>query len=279
MGEEVQVRFEALRAVFSTKEIEWRVGDRRENGTQGRALPYVTARAVQDRLDATVGPANWRVRYREVVAGPVLLGISACLELRVGGEWIGKEDGSGTRQELADRNVQVKGAYSDALKRAAVQWGVGRYLYDMPELWLPLNDNGEFAVKPKLPAEFVLDVEKQAYFGVPYEAVTAQPLPEPGAELSAGAEVPEVATIAPYVLTSQKSKDGRFYLVEGMTQAERDNFEATLEAINTGKATMGAVRAFCEKADKQEARHTKWGVAGSAYVYDIVSGKVNPLAG
>ena len=32
-----------------------------------------------------------------------------------------------------------KGRISDAFKRAAVHWGVGRYLYNLPNVWVPLN--------------------------------------------------------------------------------------------------------------------------------------------
>ena len=36
-----------------------------------------------------------------------------------------------------------KGCASDALKRAAVQWGVARYLYSLPVVWVTLDADGQ----------------------------------------------------------------------------------------------------------------------------------------
>ena len=33
-----------------------------------------------------------------------------------------------------------KGGFSDALKRAAVKLGIGRYLYNLPETWVDITD-------------------------------------------------------------------------------------------------------------------------------------------
>ena len=49
------------------------------------------------------------------------------LSLKINGVWITKTDGAG------DTNIEgEKGGLSDAFKRAAVKFGVGRYLYYMP---------------------------------------------------------------------------------------------------------------------------------------------------
>jgi hypothetical protein len=40
-----------------------------------------------------------------------------------------------------------KGCVSDALKRAAVQWGVGRYLYSLPAVWVTLDAKGEIGAE------------------------------------------------------------------------------------------------------------------------------------
>jgi hypothetical protein len=48
-----------------------------------------------------------------------------------------KSDGAG------DSDVEAeKGAVSDAFKRAAVKWGVGRYLYDLDSPWVALEKRG-----------------------------------------------------------------------------------------------------------------------------------------
>jgi hypothetical protein len=46
--------------------------------------------------------------------------------------WVRKSDGAGETQVEGE-----KGAISDALKRAAVKWGIGRYLYDLDSPWVP----------------------------------------------------------------------------------------------------------------------------------------------
>lgn len=83
-------------------------------------ITYITARAVMDRLDTVVGPANWADDYRETP-----LGVVCTLSIRCGPEWVSKSD-IGTESGFAAE----KGSYTDALKRAAVKWGIGRYLYE-----------------------------------------------------------------------------------------------------------------------------------------------------
>ena len=88
-------------------------------GPGGKELVYITARHVMDRLDKVVEPENWKTNYREV------MGRIVCeLSIRIGGEWITKSDGAD------DTSIEgAKGALSDALKRAAVQWGIFRSYY------------------------------------------------------------------------------------------------------------------------------------------------------
>lgn len=87
----------------------------------GGLLGYIDARDVMKRLDDVLGVENWRDEYKEVVGG-----IVCTLYVRNGqdGEWIGKSNGANFTKIEA-----VKGGISGALKRAAVEWGVGRYLY------------------------------------------------------------------------------------------------------------------------------------------------------
>ena len=86
-------------------------------------LAYIDARDVANRLDEVVGIENWQDRYEEV-SGRLM----CYLSIRVEGEWITKADGAG------DTNIEgEKGGISDALKRAAQKFGVGRYLYYLPK--------------------------------------------------------------------------------------------------------------------------------------------------
>lgn len=121
-----------LHLPFPATEIEWRVGSTNGEKTKGLALAYLTARHVMERLDAVCGPENWQDRYE--FHGPRTV---CYLSIRVGAEWVTKADGAG------DSDVEAeKGAISDALKRAAVKWGIGRYLYDLGNIWVDLEPAG-----------------------------------------------------------------------------------------------------------------------------------------
>ncbi|MFG1284428.1 Rad52/Rad22 family DNA repair protein [Xanthobacter autotrophicus] len=125
--------FTALAAPFPPDRVSWRVGSTTADKKRGMALSYIDARDVMDRLDSVVGPASWRRSH------PHANGRTLCLlEIKIGGEWVGKEDGAG------DTDVEAeKGALSDAFKRAAVNWGIGRYLYDLPSPWVEIEQAGK----------------------------------------------------------------------------------------------------------------------------------------
>ena len=85
------------------------------------ALRYVDARYVMERLDDAVGPFAWTDSYRETDGGTV-----CTLSITLDGEtWVPKSD-VGTPSNIEG----VKGRFSDAFKRAAVKWGIGRDLYE-----------------------------------------------------------------------------------------------------------------------------------------------------
>lgn len=118
---------DALSAEFPREAISWRAQSLTKEGTKAMALAYIDARDVMDRLDAVCGPENWQDRYE--FHGPRTV---CYLSIRVNNEWICKADGAG------DSDVEAeKGAISDALKRAAVKWGIGRYLYALDAPWVP----------------------------------------------------------------------------------------------------------------------------------------------
>lgn len=90
---------------------------------------YITARAVMDRLDEVVGPGNWSDDYEKwddatcaVKCTITVFGI--------------KRSDVGYPNDPSDadnaKREPFKAACSDALKRAGVHWGIGRYLYPKP---------------------------------------------------------------------------------------------------------------------------------------------------
>lgn len=133
------IQLSELRKQFASDDIEWRIGQSgtKKNGEAwAKVLAYVTNRAIQNRLDDVCGPENWRNEYRRGPDGGVLCGIS----IRIDGEWITKFDGAPNTEFEA-----IKGGLSDAMKRSAVQWGIGRYLYDLGESWATFARDGEKA--------------------------------------------------------------------------------------------------------------------------------------
>lgn len=116
-----------LFAEFDRAQVSWRAQSVTKDGTKALALAYIDARDVMDRLDSVLGSENWQDRYEFHGARTVCY-----LSIRIGEEWITKADGAG------DTDVEgEKGAISDALKRAAVKWGIGRYLYALEAPWVP----------------------------------------------------------------------------------------------------------------------------------------------
>lgn len=133
------IDFAALAAPFPPQSIHWRAQTLTKDGDKALALAYLDARDVMDRLDAVCGPENWKDSYVETAKGRTI----CTLEIRTGGEWIGKSDGSGDTDVEGD-----KGSISGALKRAAVKWGIGRYLYDLGNVWAPC-ESSEYGGKKK----------------------------------------------------------------------------------------------------------------------------------
>jgi hypothetical protein len=98
----------------------WPKGEVKERkGPGGKMLSYVDARQVQNRLDEVVGTENWQTHFSEVCGN-----YCCTLSLKIDGEWIAKSDGAGETSIEGD-----KGGFSDAFKRAAVSFGIARYLY------------------------------------------------------------------------------------------------------------------------------------------------------
>ena len=109
--------FAALAAEFRKEEVRTR-----PQGT--RQIRYVTARTVMNRLDEVLGPANWWDEYA-VFEHSVVCRLTIRLP---DGTTITKCDAGGAAG-MADQGDDEKSQFSDALKRAAVRFGVGRYLY------------------------------------------------------------------------------------------------------------------------------------------------------
>jgi hypothetical protein len=140
-----QVLTERLAQPFPLAEVKWKAQVVR--GNRALTVAYVDARCVEDRLDAVFGVDGWQDAYQVLPNNSVV----CKLRVKVGSEWIEKSD-VGSQSEQPDEGDRLKSAFSDALKRAAVKLGIGRYLYRLPQQWVDYDaQTRQIKTAPKLP--------------------------------------------------------------------------------------------------------------------------------
>lgn len=130
----IQTLLEKLRQPIP---YQWRVQSRNKDKTKAFCSAYIDARDVMKVLDEH---CQWEVQYKEV-GGFIFCGIG----INVDGQTMWRWD-CGTRVEDNPQDQMYdqagKSAASDAFKRAAVMWGVGRFLYDLAMVTLPCDQYG-----------------------------------------------------------------------------------------------------------------------------------------
>lgn len=126
---------------FGAGEVKWRVGSSNADKSRGMALAYIDARCVFQRLDNVVGAFNWQSKITLLEDDQRVLCSIGIRPVWEQGEhdqdWVWKTDGAGPTEIEGE-----KGGISDSIKRAAVHWGIGRYLYEMPAPWVALEKRG-----------------------------------------------------------------------------------------------------------------------------------------
>lgn len=148
--EETAKLYAKLAAPFEASEVKFKPQSFNKEKTKAMACAYIDARLVMDRLDECVGVSNWQDKYTLMDGGNVM----CSLTVRLGDEWITKTDVGGP-SEQPDDGDKCKAAFSDALKRAAVKFGIGRYLYRFPQQWLGWDaQKRRFTETPKIPAAY-----------------------------------------------------------------------------------------------------------------------------
>ena len=148
-----RIDLKRLTDFFPADDIEWKPIATTRDGKRALAAAYLTNRAIMDRLDEVCGPENWQNEYREGPDGGVLCGLS----IRVGDEWITKWDGA------SNTDIHpVKGGLSTSMRRAAVQWGLGRSLYRFSGLWVEVDERGRFRETPSMPKDMLPPADRQA---------------------------------------------------------------------------------------------------------------------
>jgi len=110
----------------------WKVQSFNFDKTKGSCVAYIDARDVMDLLDRAVGFDNWQDKYYEV-NGQIMCSLG--LRIAQNGEFIWKSDTGSAGDIEAEKSI-----ISDAFKRAAVKWGIGRFLYDLKIQWVDIKD-------------------------------------------------------------------------------------------------------------------------------------------
>jgi hypothetical protein len=149
--------FTQLAEPFDPSEIKWRVTHTNRDGNRGAVIAYADPRAYTDRLNQLFTPTGWTRSYQVstvssvtrmkrdklIQTGKVLV---TCTLTIIG---LGCHTGSG--EEWADEQNAMTTAEAQAFKRAASCYGLGRYLYNFAETWVPLNEYRQPSEYPRLP--------------------------------------------------------------------------------------------------------------------------------
>jgi hypothetical protein len=127
---------------FPASVISWRAGSVTRDKKRAQALPYAEPRVYEDRLN-TVCPDLWSVSFRPWGDSRIIC------DLTIGGL---------TRSSTGEENegfAPGTAAEAQAFKRACVKFGLGRYLYDLPVVWVDYDaEKGKLLEVPELPTQY-----------------------------------------------------------------------------------------------------------------------------
>jgi hypothetical protein len=137
-----------LREPFPLKFISWKINNYSQDKLKALITFHIDARAVQHRLNEVVGVDGWSFSFTELEKDN---GVHGCLTLFFDDGGSEKEEQNVrdiTREDVGyanrtDKSEWYKDAVSDALKRCAVHFGVGHFLYALPTLWVDLSEPGQ----------------------------------------------------------------------------------------------------------------------------------------
>ncbi|MGC9293550.1 MAG: Rad52/Rad22 family DNA repair protein [Acidobacteriaceae bacterium] len=158
LAHELEEKLHKLALPFPVGSIHWRVTHRSQDGARGCVVPYGDPRAYQDRLNQLFTPAGWECQYEVRTLSPVIrihqgTTISTCKVLvtcRLTIHGLGPQSGNG--EMWADVGNALTRAEAQSFKRACSCFGLGRYFYDFPEMWVDLDARGAPLRTPALPA-------------------------------------------------------------------------------------------------------------------------------
>jgi hypothetical protein len=145
-----------LEIPFPPDQVRWRVTNTSNDKKRGQIVPYADPRAYADRLNALFTPQGWTREYRvetmtniirvkrgeSIVSGKVLVTCTVTI--------LGLGSHPGTGEEWADDDNGMTSADAPAFKRACSCFGLGRHFYDIPAIWVDLDQNRQPRRTPEL---------------------------------------------------------------------------------------------------------------------------------
>jgi hypothetical protein len=134
---------------FQPAEIKWRVTHTTHDGARGAVIAFADPRAYTDRLNQLFTSSGWTRNYdvttvsavsrqkrdKIIQTGKILVTCTLTIAR------LGTHSGSG--EQWADEQNAMTSAEAQAFKRSASCFGLGRYLYNLQETWVPLDGQGK----------------------------------------------------------------------------------------------------------------------------------------
>ncbi len=143
-----------LAAPFPAARVAWKPQTVSRDRSSALMVAFVDARTVMERLDdVCAGEWSFDVKLSPGQPGqpPTARGRLTVLGLTRSDVGEADEGEAGT----------LKAAASDALKRCAVHFGVGRYLYDLPRTWVAWDEGRRAPLDPPRLPEWALPEEER----------------------------------------------------------------------------------------------------------------------
>lgn len=129
-------KLKALAMPFPAEFIEWRPGATNKDKTKAQALAYVDPRHYQDRLNEICGLRWSSLRDIQFTSEKVVITVTLYL-----GDVSRSGVGEASLTDKFGKALAVTKADAQAFKRACVEYGLGRYLYNWGRVWVAFDAN------------------------------------------------------------------------------------------------------------------------------------------
>jgi hypothetical protein len=150
---------------FPPEAIEWLPGSTTKDGNKCLAMAYADLRAYQTRLDEVCG-LDWSVKYVPWGDCRIICELTICGITRSSTGEYGTQD---AKNELGGTVAEAQ-----SMKRAAAQFGLGRYIYSLPAVWIEydpqrkrITDEGKKQLDARYAAWFAKTMHKHGGTGTP----------------------------------------------------------------------------------------------------------------